>query len=227
MKFISLKRNIFYQSLIRTIFFAAFISLVIFTFTAKLTGEFIHECLAVCMLIVVSIHVIQNRFFFNNLRYSNNAYSALRNLINILLLVDFIVLTVTGILISLYLFSFIHVTVPFARQLHTFSAYFAIILIGAHLGLFINKFFSFLANSIGKYFTLAIKLMLLICVINGIIVFIDEQYIDKLMLQQSFSFFDYNANPLIHLINNLCVIILFTYVFYTITHCLLYILFRK
>ena len=228
MKAINLKpSNIFVLTLVRTIFFGSFISLMLLTFSPKLTETLIHEILGVIMSVTVIIHILQNQFFFKNLLIINNIYSLFKSFISLLLLIDFIILIITGILISIYLFSFMHIDLPYVRQLHTFSAYLAVVLIGCHIGLFFSQFFNFLTNSLGKYISLLIKLLLVVCVINGIKVFITDQYIEKLTFKQSFSFWDYDAFALIPLINNLCVIILFVYISYTITSCLLYILFRK
>jgi len=96
-----------------------------------------HEILGVFMLIVLFVHLFFNRRWFTALtKFTWNARQIISGILNILLIADFSVAFVTGMIISNYLFKgwFGDASMS-VYQIHISSSYVLLILFGLHLGL--------------------------------------------------------------------------------------------
>ena len=102
-----------------------------------LTGTGAHEWvgLAFCSLCVP--HLLINRRWFKSITKGRYTFRRHTNfLVNILLLLSAITLCVTGILGSRHIFGFLNFNGGMdIRSLHTFAAYWGLVLLGVHMGL--------------------------------------------------------------------------------------------
>lgn len=142
--------------LIRLLLDAIMTVIMILLMEYHITGLFLHEVLGLAILATILIHNLLNtkwivgiyrRIFYSRTKSSTNAENTLTSrklklpigklILNLLLLIDTLVLGISGILISKELFPFLRLTKDtfLWKQLHTLSSYWMIILIGIHLGL--------------------------------------------------------------------------------------------
>lgn len=103
----------------------------------RLTGAVSHEWIGLSFCSLCVAHMAVNRRWFKSIpkgRYTFRRHANL--LLNILLLLSVITLCVTGILGSRHVFDFLGFKGGMEiRQLHTFAAYWGIVLLGIHTGL--------------------------------------------------------------------------------------------
>lgn len=106
-----------------------------------ITGQEIHEWLGTVMLMLFIAHHILNRKWFVGLFQGKyNIVRAARLTVDVLALVDMIGLIGSGIMMSKYVFLFLHISggMTFARKIHMLASYWGLILLGLHLGLHWN-----------------------------------------------------------------------------------------
>jgi hypothetical protein len=96
-----------------------------------------HEIFGTAMFALLAYHIVVNRFWFKNL--FRGRYDARRVFIvalQLLLIVNMIILLVTSIAISKSLFSAFPIPYSnYMREVHWFSAYWVMVIVGIHLGL--------------------------------------------------------------------------------------------
>ena len=110
-----------------------------------LTGQKFHEWLGTAMLALFITHHILNFGWWKG--FTKGKYTpshAFGTAVDLLLLLDMAALFVSGIMMSGFVFSFLHISggMILARQLHLFASYWGLILMSAHLGLHMEQFFS-------------------------------------------------------------------------------------
>lgn len=96
-----------------------------------------HEIFGTAMFALLAWHIVVNRLWFKNLfrgRYDGRRIFVVA--LHLLLIVNMVVLLVTSIAISKSLFSVISIPNSISmRQVHWFSAYWVMMIVGIHLGL--------------------------------------------------------------------------------------------
>lgn len=96
-----------------------------------------HEIFGTAMFALLACHIVVNRFWFKNL--FKGRYDARRVLIvalHLLLIVNMMILLLTSIAISKSLFSALSIPDSiYMREIHWFSAYWVMVIVGIHLGL--------------------------------------------------------------------------------------------
>ncbi len=101
------------------------------------TGNFPHEILGTALAVCFITHNALNAGWYKSL--FKGKYTPLRAVltgVNLLLLLAMLGLCVSGILLSRDVFAFLQLGGPWtARQLHTFFAYWSLVLMGIHVGL--------------------------------------------------------------------------------------------
>ena len=103
-----------------------------------LTGQEAHEWLGVGMALCFILHLALNSSWFKNLfKGSYSPTRALQTMVNLLLCADILALTISGIMMSGFVFSWLKVRggMILARRLHLFASYWGLILMSAHSGL--------------------------------------------------------------------------------------------
>ncbi len=109
-----------------------------------------HEIMGLLVFAIVLIHLFFNRkLFIASAKKFNKikTKTKLRYLVDVILLVDFVLVVITGIMISKVLFSFGYFGIW--KFIHNFLAAFALILVGIHIGLEWDTFYSMVRKVIG------------------------------------------------------------------------------
>ncbi len=176
----------------------AMLVLLPFLMAEILTGQEIHEWLGTVMLALFFTHHLLNLSWWKGLlkgKYtpSRASYTAL----DLLLLLDMIALCVSGIMMSGFVFRFLHLNggMILARQLHLFSSYWGLILMSAHLGMHMEQFFSlfrkmFRLSEKSIVRTWALRIVAAGLSVYGLYAFIAQHMTDYLFLQTHFVLFD-------------------------------------
>ncbi|MBB3527586.1 DUF4405 domain-containing protein [Rhizobium sp. BK456] len=96
-----------------------------------------HEIFGTAMFGLLAWHIVTNRFWFKNLfrgRYDSRRVFIVA--LHLLLIVNMIILLVSSIAISKSLFSALPIPESvYIREVHRFSAYWVMVIVGIHLGL--------------------------------------------------------------------------------------------
>lgn len=97
----------------------------------------LHEIFGTALFALLVWHFFVNRFWFKNLfRGRYDARRAVTLVLHLLLIVNMAVLLVTSIVISRSVFEFLPIPDSlYLRDIHWFSAYWVMIIVGVHLGL--------------------------------------------------------------------------------------------
>lgn len=115
--------------------------LFLLTMSFQFLPKVLHEVLGILMPAVAVCHLIWNRSWFSALfRGEWNFRRGLSTMINCLLIVNLVIILVTGMMISNYLFKgFLGIYLQrsiMVHQLHASLPYLLLILLGLHLGLY-------------------------------------------------------------------------------------------
>ena len=176
----------------------AMLVLLPFLMAEILTGQEIHEWLGTVMLALFFAHHLLNLRWWKGLlkgRYtpSRASYTAL----DLLLLLDMIALCVSGIMMSGFVFRFLHLNggMMIARQLHLFASYWGLILMSAHLGMHMEQFFPlfrkmFRLSEKSTVRTWVLRMIAAVLSVYGFYSFIAQHMADYLFLQTHFVLFD-------------------------------------
>ena len=100
-------------------------------------GNTAHELVGTGMFLLLIVHNVFNRRWYRNApREGRHARGLFNVAMTTLLLLAMLALLVTSLMISNTLFRFLSLEGGFtARQIHTFAAYWALVLVAIHLGL--------------------------------------------------------------------------------------------
>lgn len=110
-----------------------------------------HEIFGTALFVLLAWHIVVNRFWFKNLtkgRYDLRRAVAL--VLHLLLIGNMLVLLVTSIVISKSLF--VRLPIPdniYLRDVHWFSAYWLMIIVGVHIGLHWTRVMATTRTSLG------------------------------------------------------------------------------
>ena len=152
----------------------------------------IHEMLGITMIICFIIHHILNRQW--HLTLFKGQYPLLRKIIltiNTLLLIDFILVFISGLTMSDVFPFFNFIRTSTARRLHMNLTYWVFILIAIHLGLHLQSILIPIQKRIKKsHFSHILMYFPYVLAIDGIIMFINYQWIDYLFGLNEFLFFN-------------------------------------
>lgn len=186
------------KQLLKRIVDLAMIVLLPLLMAEILTGQEIHEWLGTGMLVLFLAHHFLNPGWWKS--FLKGKYTPSRTFgtaLDLLLLLDMIALCVSGIMMSGFVFRFLHIKggMMLARQLHLFASHWGLILMSAHLGmhmeLFIGmgrKLFHLTEKSAAR--TYFLRLAAAALAIYGIYAFIVQHMTDYLFLQTHFVMFD-------------------------------------
>jgi formylglycine-generating enzyme required for sulfatase activity/flavodoxin len=184
-----------------------------------IVGQKLHEWLGLLMIIAfIGHHILNINWIKNILRGRYTATRAFLTSINILLLVVMILLAVSGIMMSGYVFSWlnIHSGMIIARKLHLAMSFWGLIImslhLGVHMGMLVRKMDK-LQKRIGVFF------LIVICIL-GVYSFVSQNVADYLFLKQVFMFYDYNTPISIFYAEYISIIVLFAAIGYHINKAL-------
>ena len=163
-----------------------------------LIGQEIHEWLGTGMLVLFLAHHFLNLGWWKS--FLKGKYTPSRTFgtaLDLLLLLDMIALCVSGIMMSGFVFRFLHIKggMILARQLHLFASHWGLILMSAHLGMHMELFmgmgrrlFHLTEKSAAR--TCFLRLAAAVLAVYGIYAFIVQHMTDYLFLQTHFVMFD-------------------------------------
>ena len=108
------------------------------------TGQMWHEITGTAMFALFIVHNVLNYRWYKSLfKGKYNAARVFLTVVNILLAVDILLLMLSGIAVSSYVFSFIPLSAApvFAKSLHTFAGYFGFLLMTLHISWHVGTLF--------------------------------------------------------------------------------------
>ena len=110
-----------------------------------------HEIFGTAMFVLVAWHIVMNRSWFWNLfRGRYNSRRSFIVLMHLFLIVNMAVLLATSVVISQSLLAFLPLQgSTFLREIHWFSAYWVMIIVGIHLGMHWSRVMSVLRTMLG------------------------------------------------------------------------------
>lgn len=202
----------------RVLFLLIFLLSTVIIFVPQAFGIKVHEYVSTIFLVIAIYHIIRNRYFFKSCFKDRFAFFIYRDIVTILLLTSFLVMLVTGVFISGNIFDFIKWPFKgFMRDLHLSCAIYAFVFLGLHLGLHVFSLFGLIKDTLGKNALKLFKLGFSVISLIGLYNFVTGDYIDRLMFQQSFSFFDYERALIFSLIDAGSVLVMFAQIGYVIS----------
>ena len=114
----------------------------------KWTGKLWHEIAGTIVFVLVVIHLLMMKSIFSYITKQRSAFFIYRDIILLLMAVDFIAVTIFGMAMSKNLYpGWIPIEKAIARQSHTSLAIYLYILIGLHLGCYLSKLLSMLNDA--------------------------------------------------------------------------------
>ena len=193
-----------------------------------LIGQEIHEWLGVGMLMLFLAHHLLNLGWWKS--FVKGKYTPSRafgTALDLLLLLDMIALFVSGIMMSGFVFQFLHISggMMMARQLHLFASHWGLILMSAHLGIHMEQFFSLFR----KMFHLSeknvarawvLRIVAIALSVYGLYAFIAQHITDYLFLQTHFVLFDETKAAAVYFTEIIAMMCLFAAMAYTINKLL-------
>lgn len=194
----------------------------------SLIGETFHEWAGMAMFGLFLLHHALNWKWHKNL--FKGRYTAVRIVgtgINIIIFALMLMLMVSGMMMSRYVFRFLPVSggISFARMVHLSASYWCYILTSVHVGLHGNMIMGMLRKAAGiressvirKVFFRGAAIILAVC---GIHAFVNRGFPGYMFLKNHFVFFDYGEAIVFFLIDYLEIMALFAIVGYYATKIL-------
>lgn len=184
----------------------------------RMSGAVAHEVIGLFFCVLCILHMLINHRWFGNIprgRYTFRRYS--NTVLNMLLPIGMVLLCMSGILGSRHIFAFLGVKGGMdIRQLHTFAAYWGLVLLGMHAGLQGLKVLAGLRNIPGIAQLVAVsgvrRCLLVLLGAYGVWAFFDREMGAKLFLGFSFDFWDSTRPELLFYADTLAVLTLYAIV---------------
>ena len=184
----------------------------------SLIGEKFHEIIGSLMFALFIAHHVINRAWFKSLfRGKYTAKRIFQTVVNVLLLIVMIAQPASGILMSKYLYTFIHVegASSAARTVHMCLGYWGLVLMSMHAGMHIGAPLSKLKrNNEGCY--KAVIVILSVISAYGCYAFVKRQLPQYMLLITRFAFFDFGEPKIYFFIDYIAIMILFAFAGYLI-----------
>jgi len=209
------------NALKRLLLDAAMSALMILLMAYQVMGDAAHEIAGTAVGVLFLAHAWLNRRWFAT--FYKGAFTPLRALQNtmiVLVLLDTLVVMVTGVIISGTVFSFLNISagIALARTLHLCSSYWALVLMSAHVGVHWSAVMGMARSVFGlpRRSGLAawgFRALAAAVAVRGAWAFHHLQVWPFLTLQNQFAFFD-DAPDWLVLLNWTCVMGLFVFVSY-------------
>ncbi|WP_319566921.1 DUF4405 domain-containing protein [Cohaesibacter marisflavi] len=171
-------------------------------------GSLVHEILGTVFFLLLIAHITFNRRWFASVpKATQNRRRLVTTLINLSLVAACVALLVTSLMISRDLFWFLGLKGDFlARQIHTLSAYWMLVIVGIHLGMH-----WFMVMGVAKALlkitaknsprTWALRGLTILVALYGILASLEMNIGNKLILYFTFSYWDFDADWLRFLTN--------------------------
>jgi hypothetical protein len=169
-----------------------------------LTGNAGHEWIGACMAALFIAHNALNiRWYKNLLSGKYTARRTLQTAINFLVVLSAAGLIVSGLMMSRYVYGFLHVEggTAFARRLHMVSAYWGFIFMSLHFGLHLGRIPGTAKRALSIYRQFhasawALRGAAALVAAYGAYAFVRHDIASYLFLRNQFTFFDYDRAAL-------------------------------
>lgn len=183
----------------------------------SLVGESAHEWLGMAMLLLLVVHHVLNRSWIKHL--TKGKYSGLRLVqtgLNVLLLVMMIGAMVSGILMSRYVFGFLHIRwgMMWTQSVHLFCTYWSFLLMSLHLGLHWAILLKLICPNAARHHIFFLRCMAAAIAVLGIAASIRNRLTDYLFLKTHFVLWDVGTTLTSFLLDYLCIMGLFVCIGY-------------
>ena len=168
----------------------------------------LHEILGVVLLVLWGVHIFLNyRWYKSVFKGKYNSYRILQTIINCGILICAILLMISGIMLSKYLFSFLGINFgfSFARISHLLFSHWYFMFMSLHIGLHA----SMITKRLGIKFSLLARIIIALICAYGIFAFISRGIWKYLILQQKFFFFDLEKGYFLFFIDYISIMVLF------------------
>ena len=169
------------------------IVLLLFLMLYLKTGQTIHEILGITIIISFLFHHIFNINWYKS--FLKRKFSSIKKIfigINFLLLIDILLIALSGLTMSRLIPYLNFMSMSIARQLHIFSAYWGFILMGIHLGMHLQTIILPIKKVLKEKNTLIQDLVFIIfpviVCLYGMIMFFKNRILDYLLLFNGFVF---------------------------------------
>jgi len=187
----------------------------------SLIGEEVHEWLGAAILALFILHHALNyRWFPALLKGHYGAVRILNTAVNLLLLIDILMMGISGIVMSTYAFSFLGISkaASLAREIHLPGAYWGFLLMSFHIGLhwsvMSERILAILRRRTSKGAVALLRLLALLVSCYGVYTFIFLKFTDYLFLRTHFVFLPFDEPVIFYLGNITAVMVLFAVIGY-------------
>ncbi len=192
-----------------------------------ITGEKLHEILGTVTLVLFILHHLLNKQWIKGVFKGPGTPERILGIsVYILLCLDMIGLAVSSVMISGFVFSFLHIQngLVLGRQVHMLTTYWGFLLMAAHLGLNWSMIAALIRKAAGissksAVRTRVLRVLVILISIWGGISFFQENFPTYLFLRTAFILFN-EQPPVLFFASHLSVMILFAAVFYYINQLL-------
>ncbi len=186
-----------------------------------ITGNKIHEVLGVITFIFFIIHNLLNiRWYKSIFRVKYNLYRIFQTSINLLLLVSFCGMIISGVMISSFAFDFLNIpSTMFGRSLHMISTSWGFIFMSIHVGLHLHGILIKLNKKIkNSTFEYIYYLNIFLFSIFGLYTFMTSGLWKDMLLVTKFKFFDYDQNFCIFYLGQISIFVFFSFLGYLVLY---------
>ncbi len=182
-----------------------------------LIGQELHEWLGTVMTVLFLLHHLLNPGWWGSFYKGKYTPSrAFGTTIDLLLLLDMLALSVSGIMMSGFVFRFLHIGggMIISRRLHLFASFWGLILMSTHLGMHAEQFFPlfrklFRIKEKNAAVTWSLRIVAAAASLYGIYAFIAQHMADYLFLKAHFMMFDETKSAAVYFAETVAVMCLF------------------
>lgn len=181
----------------------------------SLVEEKAHEWLGIGMFVLFILHHVLNHNWCRNLlKGKYMPFRILQTVLVILALVSMLGSMVSGIVLSRYVLSFLHITggQSWARTLHMLCAYWGFVIISLHIGLHWNIMMNMAKKMFHKSSVIQLWIVRAVGLLiagYGVYAFAKRQIGSYMFLVNQFVFFDYEEPLIRFLLDYISVMVLF------------------
>ena len=167
-------------------------------------GDIAHELIGTGVFLLFILHHALNFNWYKNLfRGKYTTIRSFQTIVNILVLAAMLGLMVSGIMLSTYVFDFLHISggAAFARELHVAATHWGFILMAMHLGLHWNMFVAMIKRAANIQNSSRVRsiicfLVATVIAVYGAFVFFNCDFPLYMTLKIRFVFLDFEESPI-------------------------------
>lgn len=184
----------------------------------QLIGEEAHEWIGMVMFVLfVTHHILNRKWSIHILQGRYTARRICQTTLVLLILLCMLGSMISGIILSRYVFEFLHVSggAAWARTIHMLCAYWGFVLMSVHLGFHWNVIISMARKIVAKrpaWMIMASRVAAGLIAVYGIVAFVKRDIWNYLILRNHFAFYDFTEPVIFFLLDYLAVMGMFVVV---------------